>query len=95
MATQTIREPRAKWHGTVTGYVYHKCRCKRCTRANREYVKEWRERKIEGHTCDVAKCRRAASQRVKLANGKSKRLCKRHDEMLRARRKKAKRKVRA
>lgn len=26
-----------KWHGTRTGYTYHKCRCEACTKANRDY----------------------------------------------------------
>lgn len=25
------------WHGTINGYQYHKCRCDRCRKAQREY----------------------------------------------------------
>jgi len=26
------------WHGTMNGYGYHKCRCVRCRKANRQYT---------------------------------------------------------
>jgi hypothetical protein len=31
-------------HGTRTGYVYHKCRCKQCTNENSRYARRWRGR---------------------------------------------------
>lgn len=28
---------REKWHGQITGYTYHGCRCAKCTKINREH----------------------------------------------------------
>lgn len=31
-----------RWHGTMTGYQYHKCRCERCKRESRNYQRSKR-----------------------------------------------------
>lgn len=31
--------PEEKWHGTMNGYGYHKCRCMRCRKAVRNYTR--------------------------------------------------------
>jgi hypothetical protein len=41
-------------HGTVHAYRHHRCRCDQCTHANREYKRQWRERKRGGDTDDHA-----------------------------------------
>lgn len=29
-------------HGSPSGYLVHKCRCDRCTKARSDYLKKWR-----------------------------------------------------
>lgn len=33
-------------HGTASGYAYHGCRCRACTRAQRERVREYRKARM-------------------------------------------------
>jgi hypothetical protein len=33
----------ADWHGTTNGYSNRKCRCDRCTAANTESLRHWRD----------------------------------------------------
>lgn len=37
----------ASWHGTITGYRKHGCRCVRCKEAQRVHQSEWRRKKRE------------------------------------------------
>lgn len=32
-------------HGTRNGYVNHKCRCAKCTKAQSDYMADWRARR--------------------------------------------------
>lgn len=32
-----------RWHGTTTGYGWHRCKCDRCTKANRDAVAAYHE----------------------------------------------------
>ena len=32
-------------HGTRTSYVLNRCRCARCTKANRDYIRDYNARK--------------------------------------------------
>ena len=36
-----------KWHGTVNGYTYHKCRCYSCKESQRIAVNSWRKNNID------------------------------------------------
>lgn len=35
-------------HGRVSTYVYHRCRCEDCRRANAQYTRNYRVRKAHG-----------------------------------------------
>lgn len=37
--------PRGWKHGSLTGYIDHKCRCKKCIKAKAKYHKEWSKKK--------------------------------------------------
>jgi hypothetical protein len=54
MATRTKRKKREAWHGKITGYVYHKCRCDDCRAAWAEYHLDYRKRRFKN---GKAKCR--------------------------------------
>lgn len=45
-------------HGTLSKYTNESCRCWRCKKANREYKREYRQRKRAGrvHTCPTCTC---------------------------------------
>lgn len=30
------------WHGTYSGYSYHRCGCERCLTEGRRYQREWK-----------------------------------------------------
>jgi hypothetical protein len=46
-ATIAYPEPDSeRWHGTSSGYIYHKCRGPRCTAANTEHVADYRRRRM-------------------------------------------------
>lgn len=54
------RKRREKWHGTYTGYLNHKCRCRHCKAAWAEYQKEYRVRRLGNATCKLEKCKNPA-----------------------------------
>lgn len=43
--------PAERWHGTISGYTYHKCRCDKCRQAkriySRGYYREWIAGQVE------------------------------------------------
>ena len=43
------------WHGTITGYVNHKCRCDRCRERWSKYTSEYRAEKFSETRCKAVK----------------------------------------
>jgi uncharacterized Zn finger protein len=49
-------------HGTATGYAKHGCRCVACTRAQRERMREYRQRRTDAIVSDVGATNRGTTQ---------------------------------
>jgi hypothetical protein len=65
------------WHGTMSGYTNHGCRCDRCRAAKAEYTTRYRDQRFAESSCRIEGCERVASRAT--GNG----LCAHHHAELR------------